>query len=292
MTQQLALGTAQFGLDYGITNARGRVPGTEVAALLEQAWSGGVRVLDTARAYGSSEEALGETMQHEWRVVTKTAPLRAQAIDALSIAHVEAGFRESLRHLRRESVDSLLVHHASDLLAPDGERLYNWLLACRDEGLTRRIGVSVYDADEIVAVMARFPVDVMQLPASIADQRLVVDGSVARLHAAGVELHVRSLFLQGVLLAPDFGAGRFPQQAAWLRDFHQECTRCGVSAQHACLGFFKSHPEFTVAVAGVSTGEELSALLTAWQEAPAMDWRGWGVDNTAFTDPRLWKAHS
>jgi aryl-alcohol dehydrogenase-like predicted oxidoreductase len=288
MTQQLALGTAQFGLDYGITNTRGRVPRDQAAALLRQAWEGGVRVLDTAQAYGHSEEVLGEAMRDPWRIVTKTLPLRIDRVDAASVARAGEAFARSRRLLGR--VDTLLVHHAQDLLAPGGERLYSWLQERKQRGEAARIGVSVYDGAEIAALWDRFAFDAVQLPANIADQRLVADGSVARLHAAGVEIHVRSLFLQGLLLAdPQFAAQRFPEQRDWLERLRRECDRRGLMPLQACFGFFKAHPAFHVAVVGVSGADELGPLLEAWRDAPIVDWPGWGVDNTGFTDPRLWK---
>jgi aryl-alcohol dehydrogenase-like predicted oxidoreductase len=288
MTQQLALGTAQFGLDYGITNTRGRVPQAEAEALLKQAWQGGIRILDTAQAYGNSEEVLGAAIRDAWRVVTKTLPLRSDRVDEDALARVDAAFTQSQRLLGK--VDTLLVHHAQDLFVPGGERLFAWLADRKARGDVSRIGVSVYDGREIAALLDRFTLDVVQLPANIADQRLVIDGSIARLHAAGVEIHVRSLFLQGLLLAdPKFAAERFPERRYWFDEFHAECAKQGVSPQAACFGFFKSHPEFNVAVVGVSSAQELAQLQAAWAGASAVDWSAWGVDNTSFTDPRLWK---
>lgn len=290
MKKQLCLGTVQFGLDYGITNTRGRIAAGEAQALLRQAWDGGVRVLDTAPAYGNSEEVLGGAMRDAWRIVTKTLPMGPEQVDAAATEKVEAAFAHSLQSLGAPGVDTLLVHHAQDLLVPGGERLYAWLQEQKSRGTTARVGVSVYDGGEVAALLDRYALDVVQLPANIADQRLVLDGTIERLHAAGVEIHVRSLFLQGLLLAePNFAAERFPEQREWLAAFHAECAKRDVTAQQACIGFFKSRPEFSVAVVGVSGADELAQLLHAWEAAPAMDWSGWGVDNMAFIDPRLWK---
>lgn len=286
--QQLALGTAQFGLDYGITNTRGRVPAGEAASLLQQAWDAGVRIVDTAQAYGTSEQVLGAAMRNAWRVVTKTLPLRSARVEPDDVAQVDAAFTRSQQQLGK--IDTLLVHHAQDLLVPGGERLFAWLQEQKAGNKVSRIGVSVYEGAEIAALLDRFAFDVVQLPANIADQRLIGDGSVARLHAAGVEVHVRSLFLQGLLLADaNFASERFPGQREWFESFHAECAKRGVSPQQACFGFFKSHEAFSAAVVGVSNAGELAALLHAWNTAPAMDWSGWAVDNTSFIDPRLWK---
>ncbi|HEY8049492.1 MAG TPA: aldo/keto reductase, partial [Ramlibacter sp.] len=227
--------------------------------------------------------------QDEWRLVTKTLPLRCERIGDHELRAVDAAFHESLRRLGVARVDTLLVHHAQDLLAPGGEELHTWLLERKSEGTALRVGASVYDGDEVAALLDRFDIDVVQLPANIADQRLLADGSIPQLHGSDVEVHVRSLFLQGVLLAaPAFAAKRFPEQVAWVASFHAECARRNVTPQQACLSFFKSRDEFTAAVVGVSSAAELSQLLAAWDSAPAMDWSGWAVDNKRFTDPRLW----
>lgn len=291
--QLLALGTAQFGLDYGITNAAGRVPAAEAEAMLDAAWAGGVRLLDTAPAYGSSEAALGQAFAHRpgrgWRIVTKTLPLRLPALDAHALAQVDAAFQRSLTALG--AVDTLLVHHVDDLLVPGGNALYGWLRRQQELGRARRIGASIYDGLQARQLLQRHALDVVQLPASIADQRLLADGTVARLADAGIELHARSLYLQGLLVAdPGFVATRFTAQASWARRFHDECRRRALQPVQACLSFFRSQPALSVAVVGAASRAEVATLLAAWNATPAGDWSGWAVDNPAFTDPRQWTA--
>jgi aryl-alcohol dehydrogenase-like predicted oxidoreductase len=291
--QQVALGTAQFGLDYGITNRAGRIDADEAQRMLATAWEGGLRLLDTAPAYGDSEPALGRAFAaapgQRWRVVTKTLPLRTPRIEPAQVAAVDAAFRGSLANLGAEAVDTLLVHHADDLLVAGGEDLYRWLRAQQEQGRAARIGASIYDGAQASRLLERFRLDAVQLPASIADQRLVADGTVQRLHAAGIEIHVRSLYLQGLLLAePAFVATRFPAQAAWAQRLHDECRSRGLDAVQACLSFFRAQPAFSVAVLGAASEAQVAALLAAWHASAPMDWSGWAVDNPSFTDPRQW----
>lgn len=291
--QRIALGTAQFGLDYGITNTTGRVGGEDVGRMLDTAWRGGVGLLDTAAAYGGSEESLGQALEGQhgrpWRLITKTVPLRKNAITASDIDVVDQGFAASLRHLRTDGVETLLVHHAQDLLVPGGEALYAWLREQQVAGRTLHIGVSVYGGEETAALLDRFKFDVVQLPASLADQHLLRDGTVDRLAQAGVEIHVRSLYLQGLLLAdPAFVASRFPKQAEWALALREECRARGCSSLQACISFFRSQTAFKVAVVGATRVEEVDALLAAWDTAPVADWSGWAVQDTGFTDPREW----
>src|SRR5579872_4477175 len=148
---RLALGTAQFGLAYGVSHEGGRVPLDEARDILELAALSGLDMLDTAAAYGDSEEVLGTIAGEDspFSVVAKTLPIRADSIDAEAVARVEAAFRQSLRRLRRDKVYALLVHDARDLLNPGGERLWARLQALRAEGLARKIGLSAYEGGEI-----------------------------------------------------------------------------------------------------------------------------------------------
>src|SRR5258708_4937881 len=123
--ERLILGTAQFGLPYGISNEGGRVAHDEVAAILSLASAAGVAGLDTAAAYGDSEAVLGSVVEAQpFAITTKTVPVRAAALTREDVARVEEGFNRSLQLLNRPSVDTLLVHDAGDLLADGGERLW------------------------------------------------------------------------------------------------------------------------------------------------------------------------
>lgn len=291
--QQIALGTAQIGLDYGITNTSGRVADKDIPEMLATAWRGGIRILDTAAAYGSSEGNLGPHLASEpdrrWQIVTKTRPLHRDTVRAPDIANVAEGFEHSLARLKVHAVDALLVHHAQDLLVPGGAALYDWLIQTRASGKARRIGVSIYTAQEAQSLLHDYSFDIVQLPASIADQRLIRDGTVAQLVRNGVEVHARSLYLQGLLLAePEFVAARFPSHAAWMRAFRTECMGLGLQPAQACMSFFRSQSDLQVAVVGATRQQDIVDLLTAWQASRAMDWSGWAVEDPEFTDPRQW----
>jgi aryl-alcohol dehydrogenase-like predicted oxidoreductase len=108
---KLGLGTVQFGLDYGVTNLRGRVTPDEAARIVGDAIAAGIRVFDTASAYGDSETILGQTLRHpEARIVTKLPALDGENIDAAAIDGLRRIFEQSLQRLQRQSVHGLLLH--------------------------------------------------------------------------------------------------------------------------------------------------------------------------------------
>jgi aryl-alcohol dehydrogenase-like predicted oxidoreductase len=288
---RLALGTVQFGLAYGVSHDGGRVPLQEARTIVELAAQGGVDMLDTAAAYGDSEEVLGEIAGADspFAVVTKTMPIRAERIDQAAVDRVEATFRQSLRRLRRDSVYGLLVHDPRDILNPGGERLWARLEALRDQGLAKKIGVSAYDGADIVAAIGRFPVAIMQAPLSVFDQRLLIEGTLARVAASGVEVHTRSLLLQGLLLmTPETAKARLPRVAERLGAWRRALAEVGVSPLAAALGFALGQPAIDRIVIGVHSAAHLAECLAAAGHAFSFDYARFACDDLDVIDPRRW----
>jgi len=255
---RLGLGTAQFGLDYGVANA-GRTPRDETAATLDEAARRGFWLLDTAPAYGDAEQLLGELgAAGRLRVVTKTS---AKARSADDVARC---FTESLARLRAAKLYALLEHQPARLLAPDGAQRFAALARLRDEGRIEKLGASIYSRAEIDALLARFPLDVIQLPLSILDQRLLRDGTLARLRARGIEIHARSLLLQGALaLAPGALPPFLAPLAPALARVDAEAQRRGLTRVALAVAFAASLRELDVAIVGAASRAQLAELAVA-----------------------------
>jgi aryl-alcohol dehydrogenase-like predicted oxidoreductase len=285
---KLGLGTVQFGLAYGVTNARGQVPRADVAAILDAALAAGLDLFDTAAAYGESETVLGELLPSTLpiRLVSKIPAIDATTIGKTEIAACRDSVRRSLARLRRPQLYGLLLHRADDLLKPGGDRLLALLRELKEAGLVAKVGVSAYERRQLDEILAMFTPDLLQVPVSLVDQRLLRDGTLARLKAKGCEIHARSAFLQGVLLA-DL-AGLPAHFAPWRDRLHrlaELAARVGRSRLSLCLAFVLARPEIDGVVVGVTGLAELREILAAAAEAetplPA------GLDALAVDDPRL-----
>ena len=273
---QIGLGTVQFGQAYGVSNAQGQVSRDAARAILNRAADGGITLLDTAANYGDAEEVLAVLGTGGFRVVTKTIGIK-HGLDA-----VLARARASAAQL---SADTLLVHAAADL--SDG-KLWSSLQALKHEGIFRKIGVSVYAADNPALLAERFRPDVMQLPFSILDQRLANDGTLARLTALGVEVHARSLFLQGLLFM-DTLPPKLAYAAPRLAQVKSAIRAAGATPLCAALGFVLSCPEIAVALVGVTSLAELEEILAAAKEPlPPMDWEAMALDDETLLTPSRW----
>lgn len=294
MTPQLCLGTAQFGLAYGITNAAGQVPEDAVKPLLSQAQEAGIRWLDTAQAYGNAEAVLGRQLSaaHGFRLISKLSAQPQPEFTPQDEDGWEQAFSASCQRLGVCNLDALLLHSPADLAKPGGKFLEAWLLGLRERGVVQRLGLSIYTADDLDGVNPSL-LDLVQLPISLFDQRLLQDGTMARLRAGGTAIHARSLYLQGLLLTP------VTQWPNWVNQevrSHQQALET-LAKQRGCrlidlaLGFARDQTDLEAVVLGVCSVRELSELLQAWTATSPWqegEWRTWALQDPGTIDPRRW----
>jgi aryl-alcohol dehydrogenase-like predicted oxidoreductase len=284
---ELCLGTVQFGLHYGITNASGQVGDDEVRRILRLAAASGIELLDTAQAYGTSEAVLGRCWPSASprRLISKLSP------DA-SPESWERRFQSSLELLHVSTLDGFLLHRASALSESDGDQLIDWLESLLARGLVKRIGVSIYDASELDGLPLH-RLQLIQLPLSLYDQRLLQDGTVSQLKSVGIAIHARSLFLQGLLLQAPEAWPAFLSQG--FREHHAQCMgqlrHHGLTFLDAAIGFARQCQDLEAVLVGVLNTQELTQILQAWQQgwpAGLKPMSQWSWDNTADLDPRCW----
>jgi aryl-alcohol dehydrogenase-like predicted oxidoreductase len=259
---KLALGTAQFGLRYGIANESGQVSVDDASAIMRLASQTGIDTIDTAMGYGESEERLGRIGVAGFNVVSKL-PLIPEGVSDVD-DWVVRQVAESMRRLRVGRLYGLLLHRPHQLLESQGDALYGALQRLKLSGQAQKIGVSVYEPSELDTLMARFDFDLVQSPFSVLDRRLDESGWLSRLHRRGTEVHARSVFLQGLLvMAPGRRPAAFARWAAVLRSYDRWVERTGLTPTMLCLQFALTRPEISRVVVGVDTLTQLEELVVA-----------------------------
>lgn len=287
---ELALGTVQFGLAYGAVGSGSRVDDSTATAILDAAWHHGVRTLDSAAAYGDIEERLaGLCGQHPFQIVSKVRPLgTVEGFDA-RIKAVRDSIAASISRLG-DRLHALMFHSAADLLADDGPALWDAAREALPGHAVVRLGVSCYAPDELLTLRERLDVQIAQLPANALDQRLqrtLTDAAQAE-RLTGVELHVRSAFLQGLLLSPERGATRVPAAAAALQRWQARCADTALDSATAALGVVKALPRVQTCVVGVETPAQWHEVHAAWTRATPLHWPDLACGDPQTFDPRLW----
>jgi aryl-alcohol dehydrogenase-like predicted oxidoreductase len=264
-TIKLALGTAQFGLPYGIANQRGQVSCEEAVAILDAARAEGLDTLDTAIAYGDSEATLGEAGVSGWRVVTKIPILPNDCTDIDDWLQNQVA--ESLQRLRINQLHGLLLHDPNQLSGSRGTALALALRSLQSTGLVTKIGLSIYSPSDLDTYYSVLKPDLVQAPLNLIDRQIVDSGWLHRLAEEGVEIHTRSAFLQGLLLMPEVPTRFSSWQALWDR------WQCWLSVNPgrsvaACLSYPLSLPQVSRVVVGIDSLHQLMGLVVAMEGLP------------------------
>ena len=287
--KRLALGAVQFGLPYGIANTSGQVSGDEAASILNRAWEAGLNTVDTAISYGESEKRLGDIGIHHWQTITKLPSVPADCTDITE--WVRESVRGSLRRLKISKLYGLLLHDSKQLLNSRGNEIYQTLNALKEQGTIEKVGISIYDPKEIDLIWSRFKPDLVQAPFNVIDRRLVTSGWLSKLNEAGVEVHVRSIFLQGLLLMEK--TNRPINFNRWQRlwdNWHQWLNDMSISPLQACLCFAMSYPQIGRVVVGVDSLKQLQEIIAGAQsESCKIPPDTLMCDDLDLINPFLWK---
>ncbi len=287
---KLGLGTVQWGLPYGIANQNGITAPETVTAILAEARRCGVRVLDTAALYGEAEAVLGANPLDGFQVITKTPRFATSTISGQQASQLVDVFQQSLLRLSTGRVYGLLVHHADDLLTPGGENLVAAMTTLKESRAVEKIGVSVYTGEQLDAVLEIFRPDIVQLPLSVLDQRILSHARLERMHDAGIEIHARSVFLQGLLLMPLERAPRyFDPIRPLLTRWHSAAAAQGLTPAQAALGFVRDLPFVDAVLVGVEDLAQLCSCLADIDVAAGFDASGLACNEPGFVNPALWK---
>ncbi len=288
-TQRLALGTVQFGLAYGVSNSAGRPEEAEVAAILALARSKGTDTLDTAPAYGESEAVLGRVGTAGFRVISKVPKLPQDLPDVR--AYILDGVRASLSRLGLPRLQGLLLHDPEDLTSARGPLIRDAVLEAQALGLVEKVGLSIYDPARLEAFVKVLPPQIVQAPFNILDQRLVVSGWADRLKALGAEVHVRSAFLQGLLLfSAQTRPAKFAAMPAVWRVWEDWLASTGLTPLEACLRFVAGHRQVDRIVVGVNSAAEF-AEIAGVTDAPLTSLPDWPNDfDQRLIDPSTWSS--
>lgn len=294
MKPKLCLGTAQFGMAYGITNGQGKLAIETVEEILTAAHQSGISFIDTAQAYGDSEKVLGKSMptNHEFKIISKLSPQPSRSYVKVDIIHWEKDFQGSLERLGVESLDSFLLHQPADLAKPGGQHLLDWLISLRERKLTRRLGLSIYESSQLNNINLDF-IDIVQVPLSVYDQRLLKSGTIDMLQRHGIAVHGRSSFLQGLLLTSTHAWP--PWVSTESKNHHMNleklADKSNCSLLDIALDFASCQEKLEALIFGVCNLSELHSFLRVWNSRKSCNktaWEDWALDDPQLLDPRQW----
>ena len=255
---KLILGTVQFGLQYGV-NSAGRPSREDVKGILNKAAKGGITTLDTSSAYGNSEEILGEciTPEEHFKTVSKypkgTTPVWEM-------------FNSSLRRLKFNKLYGYLLHHFE--VYKNNPKIWDEFVALKETGKVQKIGFSLYTPEELQFILDnKSPFDLIQVPFNIFDKKFLP--LIKEVHEKGVEIHVRSTFLQGLFFKDrDALPEKLKPLKKYLLQLDEFSKRSGLSISEIALNYNLQNPYIDGVLIGVDNVEQLKTNLASVKDTP------------------------
>lgn len=259
---KITLGTAQFGFKYGI-NSQGQPTQDEAFRMLRYAFANNVNAVDTAPNYGNSQRIIGELMRIDkaWETFTITK-LEAQSFpdevwdDKKALSEkVEKEFWLSCVNLNVRKIPAYLLHFA-DQAFRDGGVILDILVKLKRQGYIEFIGTSLYTGEELERCIDDKRIDVVQLPFSILDRRLLESGLLRKANERGLIIFARSVFFQGLIFMDRLPIKLWNAREV-IRKLYRLAFLCGMSVNELCLRYVLSINEVSSAVIGVDNIEQL-----------------------------------
>lgn len=287
VANKLVLGTAQFGFNYGVANQGGMVSVVEGRKILSCASAANINTLDTAMAYGQSQNSLGQIGIVGWNVISKISKLPSEIRDI--DGWVESQIVDALSTLGIDQFYAILLHQSSQNSEEENLVLFNALQKLKDSGLICKLGISIYNPSELNSLFGRVSLDLVQAPFNMLDRSLFESGWMTRLKNFGAEIHVRSVFLQGLLLMPaTLRPAKFKQWKVLWDLWDGWLLEQNVSATEACIAYVCCQPEIDKVVIGVDNANQLQQIIDA-QDRQLRDMPDFSrLVNEKLINPSLW----
>jgi aryl-alcohol dehydrogenase-like predicted oxidoreductase len=252
---KIILGTVQFGLNYGISNTTGKPSVESAFAILDTAKQSGIKMLDTAQAYGNSMEVIGKYHR------SRTAAFEVISKFHLNSENLQEVVINELKTLSISGYEALLFHSFSDFWIAEN-KVFHALRALKQNGLLKKTGVSVYTNDEFKRAIEHDEIDVIQLPFNLLDNNSQRGALMEEAKTKGKELHIRSVFLQGLFfLEEDKIPDKLSPLKPYLSHIRTVALKFGLTINQLSLAYAMSNPNIDRLLIGVLTEEQLKENL-------------------------------
>jgi len=257
---KICLGTAQFGSSYGLTNKNDELSIKQIGDILTFAKKSGISFLDTAPTYGNAEHKLGNLELRDWNIVTKVKTGKAISVNDTFSESVQ----ESFSRLKIDNLYGVLIHNPKLFFDPQINSLLSQLSELKSKGLIQKIGVSVYDSEEVDFILANFDVDLIQIPFNIIDGRMIVNNTLDKLKGRNIEVHARSIYLQGLLLMDiKDQTQQFGNWESIWKLFNSFCLDNKITPLEACLRYVLQNPQIDRVILGIDNYSQIEETIEA-----------------------------
>ena len=284
---KIALGTANFGQKYGLA---GKIIKSDkkIKKIIQFANNSKIKLIDTSNNYGSSETLLGNNNLKNFKIITKLKisndEKKSNNLENIVFNKVE----ESLLKLNIKKLYAILLHESNDLKSNKRHKLIKVLKKLKKRNLVSKIGISIYNPKELNFIWPFWKPDIVQCPFNILDRRIYESGWLKKLKKNKTEIHVRSIFLQGLLLKNEKSMPRkFKKWKNIFKKWNNYCKKENISKIQGCINFIKSFKKISFVIIGFEDIKQVKNIITYFKN-DKKSYTTIACNDIKLIDPRLW----
>lgn len=261
LSRFIGVGTLQFGLNYGVANRTGKISKNEVLKIKKIMDQNNIEIIDTAHAYGDSEKVLGNNNFNNKKLITK---LPATKPGSNLNKWVMSSIYSSMKKLNTSKLYGMYIHNTKYLLSNSGPKIYKSLFEAKKLGLINKIGVSIYTQEELKKIISKYEIDLVLIPFNVFDQRMLKTNIFKELKEKNIEIHVRSSFLQGLLLLDKNSIpNKFSKYQKLFFSWEKLVKKLKLSKYKICLNYVLSNKYIDKVIVGVDNSKHLQSLISS-----------------------------
>ena len=282
---KLVIGSAKFGMNYGQFNNK-KITREEFQKIEKLVLKSKIDFIDTATKYGDSENVIGNSKLNNLNIITKIKLPPKKNI--LFKDWVFEEISKSLNQLKIKKIYGLLIHDYRDLLGKYGKDYLHSLQELKREKIVKKIGISIYDSEEIKKIWKFWKPDLVQVPFNPLDNRILDSGWIDVLKKSKVKIFARSIFLQGLLINEDGVIKINKNNRMVLNKFKNWCNNNNVSLIQGCLHFVKQFKKIDYAVVGFDNYNQLKEIINVFKKKRIIVPKKFSTNKISLIDPRKW----
>ena len=278
---RIVLGTAQFQNGYGITRKEIINP----LKILNIASKNKIKFLDTSPLYGKGENNIGK-INLNFNIISKIPKIKNYKINAQK--WVSKNTKKTFKNLKQKKIYAMLLHHPNDLKGKQGKNLFKGLKDLKKQKKVKKIGISIYSFNDLNWILKRFKFDIIQLPFNIFDQRLIKNNWLKKLKKKKIEIHCRSIFLQGLLLRKYPLPKKLDKINKRITQFHSWAKLNNIKPINAALNFVLQHKTIDKVILGVDNYEQLLEITKNLKTNRLQIPKKFSINDEKLINPSLW----
>jgi len=283
MIKKLILGTANFDVKYGVKNRFRKLKKTEIKKIILCLKKKKINSIDTSQNYNNTEKMLGDLNIKNFKIITKLA------FNQNKKETFKDKFFISTKNLNNNFIHTVLFHNPKDLLGKKGKEIFNELVLLKKKGFIKKIGVSVYKKEELKKILDKYKLDIVQIPLNVFNQSFISINFLRYMKRKKIEIHARSIFLQGLLLMKEKKIPKnFKEQKYLFKRWNAWLKKNNITKLEACLNFITKIKDIKKIIVGVDSLKQLKEILNFKKSKKKLNFSQLSSNSSKLTNPNKW----